>query len=272
MISAEIETISPQQASCILETNKNNRSIKRNALEAYKRDMLAGNFQVNGQAIVIDENGDLLDGQHRLTACVQSDVPLTTLVVRGAPSEVRATIDSGVKRTHGDRLSMRGIKYASLVSAVTKLLFVMANDGSTATPSSQELDGILELHDGIVDSAGKMHGAFPNVSTTLSAVHYIATYNGLGDRAEALETVWRKGIPDYDNCPMHAVRERLVRTRGTPTQISANVSTRLICRAWLAFAKSAPLKSVRPTDKIALPEYWTKRDIVVDAQSKTQKG
>lgn len=107
-INVSIETISPIQASKMLEEiNVANRKISTARVLQYKTDMQTGDWKFNGDVIRIDENGVLIDGQHRLTAVAQSGIPFEFLVVRGIQSKDKHTIDSGKSRTGGDALAIQ---------------------------------------------------------------------------------------------------------------------------------------------------------------------
>lgn len=119
-VTVSIETITPQVAIAMLERNVKNRNIKR--LETLIETIGNGAWRLNGSTIVFDSEGNLVDGQHRLTACIKADVPITTIVVRGVDSETQVTMDSGYKRTLQDFLKLAGYKECSLLAAITLAL------------------------------------------------------------------------------------------------------------------------------------------------------
>lgn len=82
-ISAEWTYVTPELAMEWLEYNfENNRSIKRSYVEKLKLEMTSGSFKVTHQAIAFDEGGKLIDGQHRLTAIMESECGQWVLVCR----------------------------------------------------------------------------------------------------------------------------------------------------------------------------------------------
>lgn len=82
-----IEVIDKQKAEAYLSHNHSNRLIQRIRVEQYKRDMVAGMWQFTGESISFYKNGELKDGQHRLTAIVETGIPQAFVVVRGIPVE-----------------------------------------------------------------------------------------------------------------------------------------------------------------------------------------
>jgi len=105
-MKSEVRTITPTVAESILATSNGNRTWKTAKLNSYARDMTAGNWTTNGEPIIIDVHGVLIDGHHRLTACIKSGVPFETLVVWGAPVDAQKTIDMGASRTAADVLQL----------------------------------------------------------------------------------------------------------------------------------------------------------------------
>ena len=94
-VYAKVENIGPDGAKKFLDRMIYNRNVSPSRVTAYAVDMRSGSWDLNGQAIVLDENGLLLDGQHRLLAIIESGVTLPMLVVRGmliGPTIVLAAI------------------------------------------------------------------------------------------------------------------------------------------------------------------------------------
>ncbi len=118
----ETKIILPEYASELLARNINNRSLSDTTVKRYVAEMKAGNWQLNGDTIRIDINNNLLDGQHRLTACVISQMPFETLVVSELPSNVFKTIDTGKIRKASDTLKIEGYKYTSSLAASSRFL------------------------------------------------------------------------------------------------------------------------------------------------------
>jgi len=97
------ELITPEIAEGLLETNDGNRSLSRGTVIAYVNDMLSGNWdETVGSAISIDSNGVLRDGQHRLTAIVESGVSVRMWVCRNVSSD--GIYDNNRKRSNADQI------------------------------------------------------------------------------------------------------------------------------------------------------------------------
>jgi hypothetical protein len=124
-ITHKVETITPAIAEKILETNTKNRKLSSSIVTKLAEQMKNGQWNFDGTPIRIDDAGDLVDGQHRLWAVVESGTPTDFLVVRGVDEKAMATMDTGKSRTFADILSMedRSLKSATNVAATTGLLY-----------------------------------------------------------------------------------------------------------------------------------------------------
>lgn len=105
---AKVELITPEIAKEYLVYNVNNRNLNRERVNKYARDMVAGEWQLNGEPIIFDTAGILKDGQHRLQAVIKCNKPVKMLVVRGVDPLVD-TINTGTPRSFVDMLRIGGM-------------------------------------------------------------------------------------------------------------------------------------------------------------------
>lgn len=115
---SRVETITPVLAEEYLRHNTKNRQLRKNLVSFYAEQMRKGQWMLNGEAIIFNEQGTLVDGQHRLAAVIEADKGIDMLVVRNADKDSFATIDSGVSRKVQDTFYVKGIPSASGVSAI----------------------------------------------------------------------------------------------------------------------------------------------------------
>lgn len=100
--------MTPEAAQEILATNtKGQRTIAKGTVEKYASDMGTEDWQFNGAAVLISSKNELLDGQHRLSAIIESGRSQIMLVVRGVDADAMATIDAGRGRSYADILKIR---------------------------------------------------------------------------------------------------------------------------------------------------------------------
>lgn len=106
-----------------LTHNRRNRNLSPTTVAKYRRDMQTGRWQFAADPIRFDPDGNLLDGQHRLTALAECG-PGTTipmLVVYGLATATQLIMDQGKKRRPGEQLSLLGVKDSNIVAAGIRL-------------------------------------------------------------------------------------------------------------------------------------------------------
>jgi hypothetical protein len=122
MITGQLERITPEIAAAMLANNADNRRIAQNTVAQFVSDMRAGNWKMTGQPIIIAEDGQLNDGQHRLTAVVQAGVAIEMMVIRGAPRDSRDAIDTGKSRQAGDILQMFHVANGNEIAGLARMV------------------------------------------------------------------------------------------------------------------------------------------------------
>jgi hypothetical protein len=107
--TVRIMEVKPSQAQKWLEGNTDNRKFREDRALAYARIIEAGDWELTGDAIVFDDQGVLINGQHRLTAIVVSGIPARLIVLRGVPTKTQEVMDTGLGRNLADQLHRRGL-------------------------------------------------------------------------------------------------------------------------------------------------------------------
>ena len=108
MLKMLVEKITPEMAANYLKFNTNNyRKLSRAKVIEYANEMKAGRWQLNGEAIEFDEDGTLLNGQHRLAAIVYSKTTVQIAVIRGVKKDI-TVYDSGKTRTANQIVNATG--------------------------------------------------------------------------------------------------------------------------------------------------------------------
>lgn len=127
-------TITPDQAAYILEQLMPvNRPVRDSVVHTYAADMKRGAWELTTEAIGFDVNGHLIDGQHRLWACIEAKTNMTTHVAVGLKPEAREVINMGLKRTISDIALFRtGQKLEVLVGATARFMMGEASKVSSA--------------------------------------------------------------------------------------------------------------------------------------------
>ena len=101
-----IVDVTPERAEKWLTKNKNNRNLSYTTVNSYVRLMLDGKWLDNGEPIAFDKEGYLRNGQHRLSAIVQSGLTIKFLIVYDLEDEACKLFDRGRPRTASDIVKM----------------------------------------------------------------------------------------------------------------------------------------------------------------------
>lgn len=175
-----IQEITPTEALKLLEKNTGNRNVRQGRVEMYAADMKAGNWKLNGAPIIVNGTGAVLDGQHRLLACVMANKPFTTTVVSGVTNEAHKTIDTGLGRTMSDELRWQGEEHTAALAATLNLLWKLDDDSLTEpypVASRAALSAYLkanpEVRRSVQMSQSQDARATKIRTTALAAVHYM---------------------------------------------------------------------------------------------------
>lgn len=141
-LSFAVEVITPEKAAIYLNTSVGNRNIKKDTITALVNALNKGTFEVNGETIVFDQNGSLMDGHHRMEAIVRANAPAICLVIRGINRDTWTTMDSGTARSLGDVFKFEVIQNYSSVSTVVAGTFAMAKNkvGTNTLGSGNKLN------------------------------------------------------------------------------------------------------------------------------------
>lgn len=131
MFNTKLQMVSPQMASNFLKDNVCNRKVRIAHVNRLKTEILAGRWMITHQGIAFDEDGKLLDGQHRLMAIQAAGKSVQMLVTRGIQTSLNGhgslaamdVIDCGRFRTVGDQLHlMHGVANANLSAGVCRMI------------------------------------------------------------------------------------------------------------------------------------------------------
>ena len=88
MVTAAYELITPEIAASLLESSYlKERYLSESTIQWLADEMLAGNWNENSEAIVVDEDGMLRNGKYRMAAIVRSKVAIRMCVLRNAPRD-----------------------------------------------------------------------------------------------------------------------------------------------------------------------------------------
>jgi hypothetical protein len=255
--------MTPRKAKKLLESNTANRTIRAAHVDALAREMQAGNWQLNGETIIVDEHGELLDGQHRLSAVVQSGCTVDMFVARGVATDTRSTIDQGISRTLADVLQISGgASYSTAIAAAFRQVDMyrrrgffgerrmkMRANASEALAWYQDNPDIKEAIDLYKPSA---------TNPKVGLVVWIVLHHLLPEkRYEEFNKFFNKvhfGLGLTEKCPAGVLREEMIeRRRKGKSGCGVQEVTRMTAHYFNLFAAGKKIaKPVKLPEKIVL--------------------
>ena len=144
--------ITPSQAEHLLSKNQDSpqRRINDADVDKYAADMKAGRWKVTGEAVIISETDKILDGYHRLWACVCADKPFETMMVTGVPDEALHVIDTGRPRTLQNVFQINGRPETKTVLSAARVVGIVAHGETHATKYSYDaMVKVIAKHKGL---------------------------------------------------------------------------------------------------------------------------
>lgn len=216
-IASGVETITPEYAMELLKRNENNRQLRPRLAQSIARDIRAGRWQLNGETIILDDAGNVLDGQHRLYAVVLAEKEIQTLVVRGVSRDATTTVDTGVKRLASDVLGMNGEANRHQLASIARRILLWDEgyrlhlSGGSRITTAHELIDYVEAHPELRPAAAfaantfKLFDTFPSV---VGMAHVLFTRVDETDARLFMEA-WRSGADLAHGSPVLALRNML---------------------------------------------------------------
>ncbi len=243
--------ITPPLAEKWVERNGKNRSRSDSTIYAYARDMRNKRWDYTGDPISFDLHGNLINGQHRLLACIIAETPFESAVVTGLPPEAQKAMDQGRPRLLPDILVLDGIDHRSpnrlAATARVILQIKLMGEGQAAVGyrsrrnTRAELLEIVGRHPLLKDSIVLVEKTKGPPASLLAALHYIGSIIlEMPEKADAFIRVFQSGVPAYDNCAAHSLREFLLRHQAKSTRLLPEVIFKSTIRAWNAFTQNEP--------------------------------
>ena len=179
-------------AEWLLRDRPGNRNIRQGSVDKYARDQSEGRWDLAVDCIAFNKQGQLVNGRHRLMACIKSGICIPSLVLLG--KETVIDIDATSARSAGDYFRLMGISSCNRAAAVAKWVaaYEVNHLGSSLQRawSHSELWECFGRHVGIADSLTFI-GGFPNEdlkrlgrAAVLVAIHYLICLE-TGDRSLA---------------------------------------------------------------------------------------
>lgn len=250
-VSAKVMRITPDMAKAMLERNDCNRNIRPFKLRQLVADIEKGQWAFNGEPLIISDDWQLNDGQHRLTAVVQTGVSILSMVVFGVPRETRTTVDQGAARGAADYLGMGGRHHANISASIARTVLSYERSKGLNINSSAGVSN-ADILDWCDKNAKQIGESAAFASRKRSNTHHYAAPAVIGSCHFILSRIDVKAAETYmeqvttgenivSGDPAYAVRNVLLNLGKASRQKKMEV----IFRGWVRFRKGDQLKLVK---------------------------
>lgn len=228
-VTAKVTIITPAMAEEWLAGKVHNRVLRDERCLMFADLIEQGKFYLTHQGIAFDEEGRLIDGQHRLQGIALARIPTPMMVTTGLKREVMKCVDTGISRNVRDNISIATghTPDADRVRVACALLRFTTNRRK-GKATADEVQEILKKHENALDFViAFVKAKKPGISTAwVSAIFLRAYYDPKRARASDLMSFLISGyVDDAEPCRVLAVRLRDYLIGGSGVAESKSQST-----------------------------------------------
>lgn len=240
-LDVSIKTITPQVAKTLLSTSFRNRKLKKSRVSRYWGAMKRDEWIV-AQPIMLNCDGSLIDGQHRLQAVILHGKPVDFLMIKGYEREnTFGKIDDVGPRKLNDWLHIHG---EELPDVLAQVIVLAQNDVRGCIPTGQRsftfsqtaVEGVefLEQHPEIRQSV--VAPGVVNVLVSRGMSSFCHWKFAAVDRvvADAFFVDLMMGEKEGETDPVYLLRERLKSNRLAASKLTRTEKLALIYKTWNA--------------------------------------
>ncbi|MBK9316921.1 MAG: hypothetical protein IPM55_22145 [Acidobacteria bacterium] len=242
-----IVTVTPDIARDWLAANTNNRPMCKAHVERLSNFMKRGQWKFDGSPIRFAANGALLDGQHRLMACIESGVSFRAAVIRGLDLEAFEFMDQGRIRSASDNLSVAGKVNTTLLAAAGSWVLRYKQKRGQLAPRIERTDVVsfclkAPLLEECVAWAAHKRLSIP-ASLAAAAMFVFREIDNEAGYDFLCKIHTGAGLSDGD--PALTFRNRMIAETAGRKLLDNQVAFAFAIFAWNAHRKSSPLKLLR---------------------------
>jgi pterin-4a-carbinolamine dehydratase len=251
-IVTRVESITPGDAERYLKLNLNNRPVSIKRVNTLADAIRRGEWKITGESIKFCPDGYLLDGQHRLHACVLAGLPVNTCVTRNVPKASFDAMDQGASRTAAQILAIKGVKnYSHVASAVRTAMLIEANPNNpvfSTIVTPQQVEAYLHKNAGIEQWVQKSRGCkLVSDSPVVAALAYLFSKKNPALANEFVERLI-DGANLVQHHPIVTLRDRLIQNKASVAKLPRRLVIIFIIKAWNAMREGNKLKLLRHTE------------------------
>lgn len=241
--------------------NTHNRDLAASTISRYANDMRGGRWGVSHQGVAFDAERCLIDGQHRLFAIDEADIPVWLWVAVNQPRGTQEFIDQGKPRNALAVVRLTGdLAATGFQMAIARAM--MVGNRTQISVSRQEHIAFFRQHREpivfVTDVAFQKRRAFYVVQAPVGGALGRAWYDHDRGKLKRFGEVMLDGVTlDASEKPIILLREWL--RNGAPREVSAQrVARQLVIymkseRALVAYLNGEVLKTIYVMKEEAFP-------------------
>lgn len=223
-IRVSVKTVTPTEAKAMLarhETVKGaTRKLKQRNLDKLVHKLRKGQWRFNGDTITIGPDGEIVNGRHRLSAVVATEIPIQTLVVEGVPEPRLAfdVTDDMAIRSIADILQLHDFKYVKILGPALRLIYLHQHGelrkgtitGGVTGPTFTQTDAVelARRHPGLRAWVERAHECSIMPKSIFAALGYLCSRHD-PEMAELFFDSLLTGEGLVRNDPVWALRRRM---------------------------------------------------------------
>lgn len=254
-ITVSLEEVTREISEQWMARNIRNRKLKKATARRLAAALARSEWKFTGETIKFDRHGNLLDGQHRLEACIESGVSFVALVVWDLDPDVFVILDSGDSRKPADVLHIDGNEEAGVKAAITRWhRFYVENktlnvEGSKHPSRQQIIDyyhGHKEAMDWAVTNGCSIWKRPPRLLSKAEWCFLFLVFGEL-DREDAylfLQAL-SEGTGLKEDDPIYQLRQKLIEnvsSRHRKMEMSSKMA--LCIKAWNLYRRGKTVKNL----------------------------
>lgn len=298
--------VTPTIAKSLIDSlHPDQRSKKDRRIGEYAADMVKGAWREDSEdTILIDWHSNLIDGQNRLAAVVESGRTIKFWVIVGVDPEVMSVKDTGASRSIGDSLRISGLG-GNLSAAQLNVLGVIArrqmhweagrhtaaSQKGTGTATHSEIARVLRMQPDLYNAAKIGEDAARATRPSMVSASLYGFFWGNANRvnsdlAYTWQSYWLSPSDLPGGSPIAVVRERLYKSKLAQTAtyygktrsdvLTSDEILALMIRGWNYFIADRSINSDRlqiTRGKLSnenFPQFVT-REVAIAAAEKAER-
>jgi len=233
--------ITPAIAEILLRGNKHNRPLRRPHLNILVRAIKNGEWIMTGNGISFADDGQLIDGQHRLMAILEADQPVESMVYIGIAKEAFKTTDLGKKRGASDIAALMGFVQYVTVGCAATLLYLYENNSMKSGSygvSNTAIQAVLQANRlGLEYSAMVARRTAEIVPSGIGAFCHFIFSRLDRDMADTFFDHLKTGADLPLKSPLLWLRNRLLVNKGSKAKLPRVTLSAFVVKTWNRYRK-----------------------------------